>query len=334
MTLETITEIFTKVQPARGEAWYVETLFKDRLFATQADNGSFGLFVRGELDEFGPLPRATSISHSVQVRIEPVGTSAPMLRVVAPQKAQGNRAVLYVACEATRLLEENPNLPNEDLLRRLMWMLVLLEDDAVILSPERQLGLLGELQLLARLIRRAKSLRMSSLRAIDHWHGFSPSKRDFSGSDIAIEVKATSDSARIHLISSLDQLEPQNSAEDVFLYSIGVRHDYSAQRRLKHYISDVAVLLSDNELDMFYAHLKEYGYDPGRPELYDSEPGVLPFHLQPCFFHEPMMVRLRKASFVGGKPPDPVLSIAYRLLLTGEPVSAAAEEALMDRLLS
>jgi hypothetical protein len=334
MTLEEINELFLRVQPARADAWYVQALWGDRAYVTRASNGSFGFFIRGQLSEFGPIPRSSSISHSTEVRIEPLGTIAPMLRIVAPQKAQGNRAVVYLACEVSRLLEDQPTLPNEDLLRRLIWMLVLLEDDATILSPERQRGLVGELQLLVRLVRRAKAQSRSALVAIERWHGPWSSKRDFSAVGIAVEVKTTSDETRIHTISSLDQLDPQDASEGVFLYSLGVRHDYSAPRRLKHFVSDIEVLLDDSEADEFHGRLSEYGYDVNRPELYDSEPGISPFHLSPCFFAEAGMIRLRRESFVGGRPPAPVLTIAYRLMMNGEPLPASAEDALLDRLLS
>jgi len=256
-----------------------------------------------------------------------------MLRIVAPAKAQGNRAVAYVAYEACRLLEESPTLPNEDLLRRLIWMLVLLEDDTIILSPERQRGLVGELQLLARLVRRAKAQDRSALVALERWQGPFSAKRDFSAPGIAVEVKTTSDDNRIHMISSLNQLDPQDASEEVFVYSIGVRHDYSAPRRLKHFVSDIDVLLVDSEMDEFHGRLSGYGYDLSRPELYDAEPGIAPFHLGPCFFAEAGLVRLREESFVGGRPPVPVLTISYRLMMTGEPLPAFAEDALLDRLL-
>lgn len=334
MTVDEIADQFRKVQPTRGDAWYVQPLWKDRIYATRASNGAFGLFIRGTLDEFGRIPRSSSISHSTDVRIEPVGTTAPMLRVIAPEKAQGNRALVFVAYEACRLLEDNPDLPNETLLRLLMWMLVLLEDETIVLTPERQRGLVGELQLLARLVRRAKELKRSPQIALEHWHGPWPSKRDFTAQGIAVEVKTSSDDARIHTISSLSQLDAQDPYEEVFLYSLGVRHDYSAPRRLKHFVSDVEVHLDESEMDEFYRRLTEYGFDPHRPELYDTEPGIAPFHLPPCFFADAGLVRLRPDSFVGGRPPEPVLTVSYRLLITSERVMASAEEGLLDRLLN
>jgi hypothetical protein len=334
MTLEALNALFLKAQPARAGAWYVQSLFGDRAYATRSSDGAFGLFIRGELSEFGPIPRSGSVAHSTEVRIEPQGTVRPMLRIIAPAKAQGNRALTYLAYEACRLLEDNPSLPNEDLLRRLIWMLVLLEDDSVILSPERQRGLVGELQLLTRLVRRAKTTRRSAMFALERWHGASSAKRDFSGPGIAVEVKTTSDDNRIHMISSLNQLDPQDLTEDVFVYSLGVRQDYSAPRRLKHFISDIEVQLIDSERDVFHDRLSEYGYDLARPDLYDAEPGIAPFHLTPCFYSEKGLVRLRHNSFVGGSPPPPVLLISYRLMMTGESVPTFGEDVLLDRLLA
>lgn len=334
MTLEEITAYFLKTQLSRDGRWHVQSLWQDRLYATRASDGAFGLFVRGPLADFGRLPRSTSISHEDNVLIEPVGTSAPMLRVIAPAKTQGNRALAYVAYEALRLLEANPDLAGANLLQRLLWMLVLLEDESVIMSPERQRGLVGELQLLARLVRRAQANKRSPSLALDRWHGPWSAKRDFAASGIAVEVKTTGDDRRIHTISSLSQLEPQDPTEEVFVYSLGVRHDYSSPRRLHHFVRDVEVLLDVVQTDEFHRRLEAYGFDSSRPELYDSEPGVSPFHLAPSFFAESGLVRLRSESFVGGRPPPPVTGISYCLMLTGEPIAPSKEEALLDRLLS
>lgn len=334
MTVEEIASLYQRVQPARGDAWFVETLCPGRLFATRSSDGSFGLFVAGSKDSFGQLPRSSAISHADDVRIEPIGTTSPMLRFVAPDRAQGSRAMIYLACEATRQLEADSGLQNEDLVRRIVWLLVLLEDDSVVLTPESQRGLIGELHLLARLVRRAKTLGLSSMRALERWHGPDYSKRDFSGPGIAVEVKTSAEASRVHSISSLTQLDPQQEGEEVFVYSLGVRHDYSAPRRLEHFIQDVEVMLQPLELDAFRLQLKGYGYDPDRPEVYQTEAGLLPFHLQPRFFASSALDRLRAESFVGGAPPAAVLGISYRLLVTGVPHPVEGEDEILDRMLA
>jgi hypothetical protein len=333
VNIERVMDLFLQAQPARGDAWYVETLLKDRLFATRASDGAFGMFIAGEEADFGRLPKSSAISHESAVRIEPVGLKAPMLRIVAPSRTPGNRALVFLAYEAVRLLEENRNTSNEELLRRLMWMLVLLEDDSIVLSPERQRGLVGELQLLARLVRVCRARGASAHVALQNWRGSSSAKRDFAAPGIAVEVKTTSDATRVHTISSLDQLDPQDVAEEVFVYSLGVRHDYSAPRRLKHFVEDVEVLLEADEIDEYHRLLADYGFDATRPELYDTEPGISPFHLSPMFFREAALLRLRAESFVGGAPPATVLGISYRLLVTGEAVPPSEESAILDRLL-
>jgi len=333
MTLEEIAALFLRAQPARGETWYVQPLWRDQVYATRAANGAYGLFVRGTAEDFGRLPPSMSLSFATDVVMEPLGTTSPMLRVVAPDKAQANRALLFVAYEARRLLDDDPSLTKEELLRRLIWILILLEDDTVVLTPERQRGLVGELQLLARLVRRARALRRPAQIAVERWLGAWPSKRDFSSNGIAVEVKTSSEEARIHTIASLSQLDPQDSSEEVFLYSLGVRHDYSAPRRLKHFVEDVDVLLEDAEKDEFHSRLAEYGFDSTRTDLYDAEPGFAPIHLSPLFFPEAGLLRLRKNSFVGGEPPASVLAISYRLLVIGEPCPSTVEEGILDRLL-
>lgn len=101
-----------------------------------------------------------------------------------------------------------------------------------------------------------------------------------------------------------------------------------------HFVSDVEVLLADVEVDEFRRRLGEYGYDSQRADLYRAEPGISPFHLEPRFFADVDLLRLRRDSFVGGRPPTSVLGISYRLLLTGEPVPVWEEEGVLDRLLA
>jgi len=78
----------------------------------------------------------------------------------------------------------------------------LLERQSV-LSKEKQIGLIGELWSLCRI---AKSLGWRT--ALDSWHQEANSEHDFCFAEIDMEVKTTASEARIHMISSLSQLEP------------------------------------------------------------------------------------------------------------------------------
>jgi hypothetical protein len=74
---------------------------------------------------------------------------------------------------------------------------------ALMLSPERQLGLMGELWLLNRLI-----ITRGSKEALTAWTGPRSEAHDFRLGSLEIEVKATTGEHRIHVISSDTQLVP------------------------------------------------------------------------------------------------------------------------------
>jgi hypothetical protein len=333
MDIAQVESTFQEIEPAQNGVWRVKELSPERLYATRSGDGAYGLFIIGELGEFGSIPRSIAIVHATDVRIEPEGRSVAALRFLPPPSHHADRAVVFFAYEASELLLRDSQLSNEHLIHRLAWMLGLLGDEGIILTPERQIGLVAELHLLARLVRHSHSKGRPGWIALRNWHGSSPAKRDFACPGIAVEVKATKQDARIHNISSLQQLDPAHEDESVFVYSIGVRHDYSAPRKLKHFVEDIEVLLAPDELDEFHKQLAEYGFNASHTELYESEPGIAPFHLSPAFFAERAMVRLRAESFVGGEPPATVLNVAYRLLITSDPVQAINEVDILDRLL-
>ena len=72
---------------------------------------------------------------------------------------------------------------------------------AELMSPEQQLGLAGELWVLARL------LRTKGLVAVSAWTGPSDEPHDFRFGQMELEVKSTWRHTRLHAISSLEQLE-------------------------------------------------------------------------------------------------------------------------------
>ena len=80
-------------------------------------------------------------------------------------------------------------------LRRLLRRKPLLDED-------RQLGLLGELLMLERL------LAVRGLDALDAWTGPKNEPHDFRYGNNELEVKSTRNRRRIHIISSIDQLSP------------------------------------------------------------------------------------------------------------------------------
>ncbi|MGI8729272.1 MAG: PD-(D/E)XK motif protein [Solirubrobacteraceae bacterium] len=85
--------------------------------------------------------------------------------------------------------------------------------DVPLLAPERQLGLLGELWVLERLVRSRGAAAMKS------WLGPDAEAHDFRFDDIELEVKTTRRQQRRHTINGLDQLDRSPGAE-LFIVSL------------------------------------------------------------------------------------------------------------------
>lgn len=92
------------------------------------------------------------------------------------------------------------------------WVRLL--DREAILSREKQIGLIGELWFF-QFLTKTYGFDFS----LDSWHRDNSSEHDFCCTNFDVEVKSTTSEQRIHLISSMHQLEA-SSGRDLFLLSI------------------------------------------------------------------------------------------------------------------
>jgi len=245
----------------------------------------------------------------------------------------------HVAYELEQRLERDSGVTNEVLLSDVRWILELLGDREGILSDDQQKGLVGELVFLRKLLIHGRERLVPPSAVIEHWHGFDRAKRDFSGPGVAVEVKTTSNDSRVHQVGSLAQLEPQGN-EDVFLFSLGIKLDSSAPKKLPDFVADVMDLLvlteggPDYDLQTKISEkLEIYGYQRGRESLYRSCPGFLSFHLQPKLFRERELDRVRLTSFKGDTLPTMVVDVSYRLDVRSPELSAIDEVDVLRKLL-
>jgi hypothetical protein len=148
--------------------------------------------------------------------------------------------------------------------------------------------------------------------------------------------------SRQHQIGSIEQLEPQTSSEQLFVYSIGLKIDPSSSRKLPVYVDEVEQLLVStaglplvDTVAHFHTQLRAWGYDAGRRALYGSEPGYLPAYEVPgSLFREEDLDRLRRESFVNAQLPTMVTGVSYMLNITCEALGKAAFEQALEQLLT
>lgn len=110
----------------------------------------------------------------------------------------------------------------------------------VLLTPERQVGLLGELWLLRRL-----SDVFGWTTAAEAWKGSDAEEHDFSWRDADVEVKTTLSERRVHVIGSLTQLAPTGPTP-LFVLSLQLTGAGAGSgESLTEAVQDVHVRLTD-----------------------------------------------------------------------------------------
>ena len=131
------------------------------------------------------------------------------------------------------------------------------------------------------------------------WKGSVNARRDFAATGIAVEVKTTAHTTRLHHFGSISQLEPQDASERVFLLSIGIRHDVSAQKHLPDFFSEIETALvnrdgspDDEAIQNFRMKLAQVGYEGRHEAFYRQMPGFAPPHLIPTLYSETHLDRL------------------------------------------
>ena len=150
-------------------------------------------------------------------------------------------------------------------------------------SDETVLGLLGELILLEQLLLLLPVPAMRQ-RVLDVWTGYQRASRDFTGRQIAIEVKATTRNRSRHHISNLDQVSPGFqqggvSGAQLFLVSVGLIPSQASGRSVASQAERICQLLARDLSDevavrlrgAFFQCLRLYGVAPGGGNGYDHE---------------------------------------------------------------
>lgn len=325
MDIEEIVGLFDALPPAAGERWHVRPLINDRIYLSRGADMSFGVFVKGDRESFGVLAGYADLEHSKEVTAYPSGEMFPALRIMVSPGVPHDRLAAHVAYELWASLSAEPSMSNAELLARIEWILRVLGPVEQGMSVERQRGLAGECILLRELLLSAWSQGHDVLSILEKWWGYLPAHRDFAANGFAIEAKATSRASRFHHITSLDQLEPQDSSEKCYLFSVGLRSDPSAPRKLTHIVADVEAALVRRDgtphvaaRDRLQAQLEQYGYRAGDTRIYESGAGFMTPHLPPVLFRETDLARVRRSSFVDSQLPAMVTDVSYDLDVTAK----------------
>jgi len=151
------------------------------------------------------LPQALRFEPDTQSRTLTVTCSEPEL----------HRYFYTYICHALEAIREQHQPPVVAFRESWTRTRELLEQQ-VVLSRDKQLGLLGELILLSLI---AETHRREWGVALDSWHRDAQAEHDFAFGSTDVEVKTTSKEARVHLIGSLNQLRA-SPGRRLFLLSL------------------------------------------------------------------------------------------------------------------
>ncbi|AZV18970.1 PD-(D/E)XK motif protein [Mesorhizobium sp. M7A.F.Ce.TU.012.03.2.1] len=124
---------------------------------------------------------------------------------------------------------------------------------SALLSDERQLGLVGELWLLERLLRSLGSIGLQA------WVGPSSQSHDFRLGDAEFEVKATSGARRVHMINGLHQLAPTADAR-LYLLSLRFVDAGAGGETLGETVERISTLITPGDLHGFQEKLSAVGF--------------------------------------------------------------------------
>jgi hypothetical protein len=185
------------------------------------------------------------------------------------------------------------------------------------------------LYFLQQLLGEAERRDSDQSRALEAWCGWTSASRDFTAQGIAIEVKATAQARRRHLIAGLKQLEVDTAAGEtaLYLYSVSLCPDPSGSIHIVDLVNAIHSHLSSAALrDEFVEKLSQYGSGSdqsgpglrwGQLDRYRlADPYVLT-GFQPLLFRvDDRVKRVRTSSFVEGVVPVHSTDVRYTLDLS------------------
>ena len=342
VSIETLAAQILSLTPPEGEDRRAIALVDQRLYMAQGPHGSIELFFEGEEVSFGTSVAGRSFEWSTYFDRNST-RRIPALVVRLVRTGANIRLMAHLAYESVQILERDASISNEMLVNELAPFMQMVASESI-LGLHAQMGLYGEMHFLFELLNFAieTTPTIDPMRAVSCWHGFDSSTRDFSNSGVAVEAKSTGRDARHHRIHPIEQLLPDDvpGGESVYVYSIGLRTDWSAGSTLLQKIDQVTERLDGHDIAKaeFNTRLSEYGGIGFHHECRAQ------YHLEPRFrcHLNPLILRvddlgglLRYDSFVDGSFPRRVLDVWYRGDFEGiAPINASDRDELFARLLA
>lgn len=327
--LESLTKAIQGLEDANGETRDALTLSPDRLHLARGPKRRIELFIEGDRDSFGQ----GAVGHALEFGTFRELRGRREFSAVVVRAGPDDvwiRPISHIAYEAQHYLLTHPVASNEQLLSYLTPYLEIVSDRDI-LSINQQTGLAAELLFLESLLNAAEGLGATAEAAVSSWTGWDSASRDFKSAGVAVEVKASRSSKRVHWVHPMYQLlaDPEGEPEEVYVSSVGLQTDRSRSFKLLTLIDRVLDRLSGVAADILVKNLAAYGGQQGfnlsQRRQYELEPGFLVTLVPTLYRVDSLRDILRPESFEGGTPPDRVSDIRYRVNLEGVPPTSDME---------
>ncbi|WP_292173036.1 PD-(D/E)XK motif protein [Mesorhizobium sp.] len=198
------------------------------------------------------LPAGSIVLPSPLTDIEIIETRADGTRCVEISTHAAGLFFYLLVVDVARAVLERSVPPIAALEASLAHWRALLQT-STLLSDEKQLGLVGELWLLERLLRSFGSPGLES------WVGPNNQSHDFRIGDIEFEVKATLGTRRVHIINGLQQLAPTAGAR-LYLLSLRFVDAGAGGETLGEMVERIAATIAPGDLPNFEDKLAAIGF--------------------------------------------------------------------------
>jgi hypothetical protein len=235
------------------------------IFAVSSEDEVRHFYFKADLKDTNRIPNCNGIEFNA-VRLPEYDVNALFCNLV---QVKGNESYIYetIIEDIRARLLKNRDTDITGIVSQTLkkWQDFFTKNREIVLSPERQQGLYGELRFLEELVEK------KGIKAVLYWSGCKYETHDFYVNGNGVEIKTTSKKAPyiIH-ISSEYQLDVKDVTGDLLVRFYAFRKSESDGERLATIIQRIRNLLSGNPhaLETFETDLEEYGYFDSVSEKY------------------------------------------------------------------
>ena len=239
-------------KPKHSDEYQIESIDKDeRIFIAKNGEDRIGVIVNyPNWEGEWPQPRRTPSLHFISNQNSKLKSGNQNREAIIAGIILLEDEILNPFCVFLESLIKNEEIIDDP---NLLWEFLedfhkCFSDKRRDISRDKAIGLWGELHFILE-------GDVDSLFAC--WKGPERYIFDFAGEELAVDVKTTTASTRMHRVK-LEQVKPRKDIE-TFLFSLKIKHSYSDGKSVDDYIKELCEKMGNRALDVLIK-LREWGY--------------------------------------------------------------------------